>query len=189
MLGPLNAATAHERLTRSEFLTPDAMLRRAVYGEGQGATTVVVNFGAADQKVELPKGGNALLPPWGFVIQVAAAGGVLCQAIRRARLSARGVVRRASGRGHSLDHAARIRIFHGFGDAKIYCAGRCMMSAGKDCCGGAVASPLPPGEGWGEGGCSGHGLVPCAGPATGVRAGPSRRSCSNEPRRRGSRRA
>ena len=51
VLGPLNAATAYERLTRLEFLTPDAMLRRAVYGEGQGATTVVVNFGGAVYEV------------------------------------------------------------------------------------------------------------------------------------------
>ena len=37
VLGPLHAATAHERLTRFEFLTPERTLRRATYGPTRSA--------------------------------------------------------------------------------------------------------------------------------------------------------
>ena len=51
LLGPLHAATAYDRLTRFEFLTPDRSVRRATYGQGDAATTVVVNFGESDATV------------------------------------------------------------------------------------------------------------------------------------------
>jgi hypothetical protein len=51
ILGPLHAATAHQRLTSFEFLTPDRTLRRATYGNGVNRTVTVVNFGAGDKEV------------------------------------------------------------------------------------------------------------------------------------------
>lgn len=47
----LPVATAHERLTRLEFLTPDHTVRRAAYGE-TNPKTVVVNFGTRAASVE-----------------------------------------------------------------------------------------------------------------------------------------
>ena len=43
VLGPLNLATAHDRLTRFEFVYKDRRVCRATYGEGAEATVVVVN--------------------------------------------------------------------------------------------------------------------------------------------------
>ena len=115
VLGPLHAATAHQRLTRLEFLTPDGMLRRAVYGEGQGATTVVVNFGAADRTADFPQGASALLPAWGFVVQAPR-----LTAFYSKRFGGRDYPQGALFAVQAVEgNAARIRIFHGFGDAKI----------------------------------------------------------------------
>lgn len=123
VLGPLNLATAHERLTTLEFLTTDGALRRAVYGQGDGATTVMVNFGLKDAEVQSGAGGKVILPPWGFVVD-----------------SPRLIVfyaKRWNGREYregtlftiqpvdaeSLRRAARVRVFHGFGDPKIVLRG------------------------------------------------------------------
>jgi hypothetical protein len=44
VLGALHQATAHQRLARFEYLAPYRSLRRAVYGDGADATTVMVNL-------------------------------------------------------------------------------------------------------------------------------------------------
>ena len=43
VLGPLHRTTAHERLTRFEFLGTDRKVCRATYGESHEATVVLVN--------------------------------------------------------------------------------------------------------------------------------------------------
>lgn len=124
VLGPLHSATAHDLLTRLEFLTPDRAVRRATYGRGAGATTVVVNFGAGDADVTSKLGGKAVLPPWGFVIE----------APRFAAFCAKRWGGQDYGDGalfalRALDDkppadSARVRIFHGFGPATITWRGR-----------------------------------------------------------------
>ncbi len=69
VLGPLHYVTALDRLTAFEYLTDDRTVRRAVYGEGGGATTVTVNFGQADAEVVSQAGGRTVLPPWGFLVE------------------------------------------------------------------------------------------------------------------------
>ncbi|MFZ5829350.1 MAG: DUF5696 domain-containing protein, partial [Planctomycetota bacterium] len=69
LLGPLHAATAHDRLTRFEFVTADPSVRRAIYGEGDRATTVVANMGPTDATITTQLGGTVLLPPWGISIE------------------------------------------------------------------------------------------------------------------------
>lgn len=119
VLGPLHQATAHQRLTNLEFLTPERTVRRATYGEGESSTTVVVNFAPSDAAVDAELGGTVLLPPWGFFIE-------------SPRFTAF-YARKWSGRsypdgalftvrviqGDSLNQASQLRIFHGFGDPVI----------------------------------------------------------------------
>lgn len=69
VLGPLHAVTAHERLTRFDFLNDDRTVRQAVYGNGETATRVIVNFGTTDARVKSPLGGEVVLPPWGFSVE------------------------------------------------------------------------------------------------------------------------
>jgi hypothetical protein len=119
MLGPLHAATAYDRLRRLEFLTPDRSVRQATYGEGDAATTVVVNFGEIDASVTTELGGNVRLPPWGVAIEgprfaafyVKEWGG---RSYPDGALFTIQVVE-----GESLRDAGKLRVFHGFGDPAL----------------------------------------------------------------------
>ena len=119
VLGPLHLTTAHERLTRFEFLGSDHALRRATYGESLDATVVVVNDGATEARVESRLGGSVLLPPWGFVIE-----GPKFAAFHARRWNVRdypeGALFTLQPVGDkTLIHADRVRVFHGFGDPRI----------------------------------------------------------------------
>ena len=69
VLGPLHEGTAHDRLTWFHYLNSDRTVRQAVYGHGENATRVIVNFGTTKAEVKSALGGRVVLPPWGFVIE------------------------------------------------------------------------------------------------------------------------
>ena len=119
VLGPLNEATAHDRLTRLEFLTPDRSVRRAVYGEGPGATTAVVNFGPDDASVQSPLGGDVLLPPWGFVVEGPCFAAFYAKRFGGREYPTGALFTLQSAEGKNLAESPRVRVFHGFGDPKI----------------------------------------------------------------------
>jgi len=127
VLGPLHAATAHDVLTRLEFLTPDRTLRRATYGRRnesvrlrlKDATTIVANFGRQDAEVTSKLGGRVLLPPWGFVAEAPR----FC-AFYAKRWSGQTYPGGALFTLRALDDlplpdSRRLRIFHAFGSATI----------------------------------------------------------------------
>jgi sugar phosphate isomerase/epimerase len=119
VLGPLNRATAFDRLTKLEFLTPRGEVRRATYGEGPGVTVVVVNFGDADATVDSELGGSVILPPYGFVVE-----GPRFAAFFAKRWKGRDYDRGAlftfrPEQGDILATAHAARIFHGFGDPRV----------------------------------------------------------------------
>jgi hypothetical protein len=123
VLGPLHEATAYERLRQFDFLTADRSLCRAIYGEGDNATAVVVNFARQDAKVQSRFGGDVLLPPWGFVID-----SPRLAAFYAKRWNGRDypegalfTVQAIGGKGLSL--ATQVRVFHGFGNPKIVWGG------------------------------------------------------------------
>jgi len=124
VLGPLHAATAHTRLTRLEFLTPDRSLRRATYGRGAEATTVVVNFARKDAEVTLKPGGRVVLPAWGFAVR-----GPRFAAFHAKRWGGHDYADAAlftlrAMDEQPLDQSRRVRIFHGFGAPTIRWKGR-----------------------------------------------------------------
>ncbi|HSA27685.1 MAG TPA: glycoside hydrolase [Phycisphaerae bacterium] len=123
ILGPLHRATAHDRLTRLEFLTPNGAVRRATYGQGHG-TTVVVNLGADTASVQSELGGAVLLPPWGFVVESRR-----FAAFYAAQWGGRSYPRGAlftiqAAEDRDLVQAAKIRVFHGFGDPQLNWRGK-----------------------------------------------------------------
>ncbi|MBN2128017.1 MAG: hypothetical protein JW741_00910 [Sedimentisphaerales bacterium] len=69
VLGPLQHVTAHDRLTKFEYLTDDKTVRRATYGSGDDATQVTVNFGSKEAEVSSRFGGRTVLPPYGFLAE------------------------------------------------------------------------------------------------------------------------
>ena len=115
VLGPLHAVTAHERLMQFAFLNDDRTVRKAVFGNGENATTVIVNFGATDARVKSSLGGDVVLPPWGFIVE----------GPRFAAFHARqwggedyggGALFTLQPLGNvDFKKADRVRVFHGFG--------------------------------------------------------------------------
>lgn len=119
VLGSLHAATAHERLTKLEFLTEDYKVRKATYGEGRNATVVIVNFGSTEAQVKSPLGGDVVLPPYGFVIE-----GPQFAAFYARRWNGQSYDKGALFTlrpmdGKDLKDARRVRVFHGFGGAEL----------------------------------------------------------------------
>jgi hypothetical protein len=119
VLGPLHAATAHERLGRFEFVAADRSLQRAVYGEGESATAVVVNFGRQDAKVHSRFGGDVLLPPWGFAIDAPRYAAFYAKRWNGRDYPEAALFTLQAINGQGLATATRIRVFHGFGDPKL----------------------------------------------------------------------
>jgi hypothetical protein len=119
VLGPLNAATAHDRLTRLEFLSSDGAVRRATYGEGQRATRVTVNFGSADASVESQYGGKVLLPANGFVIDSPKFAAFFAKRWNGRDYPEGALFTLQVAEGETLDRAAKVRVFHGFGDPRV----------------------------------------------------------------------
>jgi len=119
VLGPLHEATAHERLGRFEFLAADRSLQRAVYGDGESATAVVVNFGRQDAKVHSRFGGDVLLPPWGFAIDAPRYAAFYAKRWNGRDYPDAALFTLQATDAQGLATATRIRVFHGFGDPKL----------------------------------------------------------------------
>jgi len=116
VLGPLHAATAHERLTRFELLTPDGTVRRATYGRGTDATKVVVNFGRGDAQVRTKLGGAIVLPPWGFVVEGPRFAAFYARRWGGQSYSEGALFTVRTVKEEGLDRAREVRVFHGFGE-------------------------------------------------------------------------
>jgi hypothetical protein len=119
VLGPLNLATAHYRLTRFEFLGRKGNLRRATYGEGEDATVVVVNDGSGEVLTASRLGGTVVLPPWGFVVDGSRFAAFLARQWNGRDYPEGALFTLRPEGGQRLAEAGRLRIFHAFGDPRI----------------------------------------------------------------------
>jgi hypothetical protein len=123
ILGPLHAATARDRLENLEFVTPDKMVRRAVYGRGADATGVIVNFGTEPARLKTRLGGEVVLPRWGFVVEgprFAAFYALKWAGVDYGR-GAMFAVRAMDDR--RFESGGPVQVFHAFGPATIAWAG------------------------------------------------------------------
>ncbi len=119
VLGPLHRITAHERLTRLEFVTPDGAVRRATYGEGKNATTVVVNFGQDEATIASELGGAVLLPRWGFLIESPRFAAFYAKLWNGRTYPDGTLFTLQVVQGENIKTASQSRVFHGFGDPAI----------------------------------------------------------------------
>lgn len=119
VLGPLHAATAHQRLVRLEFLSADKSLRRAQYGQGAEAVTVVVNFGQGDAKAESQHGGQVVLPPFGFVIDGPGLAAFYAKRWNGQDYPDGALFTLRPADQKPLAQSAQVRVFHGFGDPRL----------------------------------------------------------------------
>jgi hypothetical protein len=119
VLGPLHAVTAHDRLTRLEFLAEDFTVRKATYADGENATAVIVNFGSAEAAVKCPLGGDVVLPPWGFVVEAPRFVAFHARRWNGQDYDKGALFTLRSVDGKGLKDARQVRVFHGFGPAEL----------------------------------------------------------------------
>jgi hypothetical protein len=124
VLSPLNELTARTVMTEHAFLTPDRKVCRTVFGEGENAVQTVVNLSASDYRCASKAGGEAILPPYGFLVEGPTL--VAFCATRWGGLAyespAMFTVRSLDGR--PISQSAKVRIFHAFGDPRIRIGGK-----------------------------------------------------------------
>ncbi len=124
LLAPLHGATGHLRLTRLEFLGPDRAVRRAVYGEHGDAVTVVANFGLSDATVETKLGGEAVLPPWGVVVESPRFAAFYARRWGGQDYPEGALFTLQPLDGKPLSRSSKVRVFHGFGSPTLAWQGR-----------------------------------------------------------------
>lgn len=124
VLGAINEVTGYTRLIEFRYLSDDHAVRQAVYGEGDDATKVTVNFGSTPAEITSQTGGRTVLPPWGFLAE-----GPRLIAFHATRWNGQDypngalfTLRPADDK--PLKDSAAIRIFHAFGPATIVWQGK-----------------------------------------------------------------
>ena len=83
----------------------------------------MVNFGQKDAETKTKLGGTVLLPPWGFVVEGPRLVAFYAKVWAGQQYPAGALFTLQAVEGKDLEHAARVRIFHAFGDPKIAWAG------------------------------------------------------------------
>lgn len=119
ILSPLNELTSRVLLTRHQFLTPDRKVQRSVFGEGAEAMVVVVNGSSKEYRHRSDFGGEVLLPPFGFVVESPTFAAFHALSWNGLRYEAPVLFSLRSLDGRPLERSGRVRVFHGFGDARL----------------------------------------------------------------------
>jgi hypothetical protein len=115
VMSPLNELTAKVPMSGHEFLTPDGMVQRTTFGAD---FEVIVNL-SADNYAAKTRGGDVLLPPYGFSVwgpQFRAFHALSWNGVQYQR-PALFAIRSLDGR--PIEESGRVRVFHGFGDPSI----------------------------------------------------------------------
>ncbi len=131
ILSPLNELTSQVPMTRHEFLTPDRKVQRTVFGEGNGAVEVVVNMGNGEQRHRSKLGGEVVLAPYGFLVEAPTFVAFHAQSWNGLRYEAPALFTLRSVDGQPLGRAGKVRVYHGFGEAKIK-VGKTVENVGKE---------------------------------------------------------
>ncbi|MBK9140067.1 MAG: hypothetical protein IPM17_15070 [Verrucomicrobia bacterium] len=124
VLSPLHRLTAQTPMTRHRFLTADRAVQESMFGEGEDAVTVTVNFGGSVHHARHPLGGDVALPQFGFLVagprflafHASTWDGVSYPQPVLFTLRAEDDLPLAQSRA--------VRVFHGFGDGELRFRGR-----------------------------------------------------------------
>ena len=116
ILSPLNRLTAETLIERYDFMDQARLVRRTTFGHGVTAT---VNGSPEVYKTTSALGGTVLLPPYGFLVEsktfaafhTLSWGDVVYDEPVLFTLSSRD--------GRPLVESEQVRVFHGFGDARL----------------------------------------------------------------------
>ena len=119
ILSPLYELTAQTTLTAHQFLSPDRLIQRSVFGAGKDTLTVTVNAGSGEWRCQSQAGDEVLLPPYGFLVDspTFAAFHALSWGGLRYEKPVLFTLRALDGK--PLNRSGQVRVFHAFGDARI----------------------------------------------------------------------
>jgi hypothetical protein len=124
VLGAIHEATVYTRLTDFRYLTDDHTVRRAVYGTGDEATRITVNFGQTPAEVASQTGGRTVLPPWGFLAESPRLIAFYATHWNGQDYPNGALFTLRPTDDKPLKDSATIRVFHAFGPAVISWKGR-----------------------------------------------------------------
>jgi hypothetical protein len=131
ILSPLNELTSQMQLTQHQFLTPDRKVQRSVFGEGAAAIEAVVNASGAEYRHASKSGGEVLLPPYGFLVEGPAFVAFHALSWNGLRYDAPVLFTLRSLDGQPLASSGRVRVYHGFGEARVK-VGRSVRTVAKE---------------------------------------------------------
>ncbi len=124
ILSPLHETTARSLMTRHEFLSPDRKVQRSVFGSGPDSTAVVVNAGGQDYRFRDRTGAEVVLPPYGFLVEGPSFVAFHARAWNGLSYDRPVLFTLRSLDGRAWPESGRLRVFHGFGDARLALRGR-----------------------------------------------------------------
>jgi hypothetical protein len=126
ILSPLHELTAEAQLTGHAFLSRDRKVQHTMFQGSSAKTEVVVNAGTDNFRWRSNSGGEIMLPPNGFLVESPAFvafhsldwNGISYSAAAAPLFTLR------SMDGKPLENSAKVRVYHGFGDARLRFRGR-----------------------------------------------------------------
>ncbi len=122
ILAPVNRLSAQMLLTEHQLLTADGLVRRSVFGDQR--IEVVANLGEKDYTYRSQRWGDVVLPPDGFLAHGPEFLAFHAREFQGRRYERAPLFTVSSPDGAALEQAARVRIFHGFGDPRLTWQGR-----------------------------------------------------------------
>jgi hypothetical protein len=124
VLSPLNELTAQMLLTQHRFLTPDYTVQHTVFGEGPNRVEVTVNMSSQDYHCRAKIGGEVNLPSKGFLIESPTFAAFYARTWNGVAYDSAPLFTLRSLDGKELSSSRQIRVYHGFGDARLKWRGR-----------------------------------------------------------------
>jgi hypothetical protein len=119
LLSPLYELTATMPMTRHEYWTADRRVQRSVFGRGKETVVVTVNLGAQPVRCPTLAGGEALLPPYGFLVDSPRFVAFHALTWNGLTYPEPAFFTLRSLDGKPLAQARQARAFHGFGDSRL----------------------------------------------------------------------
>lgn len=116
VLSPLYSRTAEALIDRCEFLDDRRLVRRTTFSNG---ATTVVNGSPEPYRVVSSLGGAVVLPPYGFVVDAGTFVAFHALSWGCFAYDAPVLFAVTSIDGRPLAESDRVRVFHGFGDARL----------------------------------------------------------------------
>jgi len=116
ILGPLNKLTSQAVIDRYDFLDEARKVRKTTFSNGVSA---VVNGSDKEFTVTSTSGTQAVLPPYGFLIEAGTFTAFIVTALGNKTCDGPTLFTITSLDGQPVETAKRFRIFHGFGDSQL----------------------------------------------------------------------